>query len=284
MANKELGNILKTLRNNCNLTQQQVADLLGLKNKSTLGSWETGKSEPNTYMFLEICKLYNVQDIYKVFYSSYNTCNSHENILEKEKITDLSTNTETKVDYNISQIISTNIIFYRKINGLTQKLLAQKLNVRNTTISNWETGANSIDISNLHKICKIFNITMNDLCSERNSFFKTLTFLRQQANLTQEELANKLGISKSTISMYENGKREPNFTTLQLIADFFNVDMNFLLSSKNNNKYPHISHNEQILLMNYNKMNTLGKERLVETSEDMISNPKYTNSCVSKNA
>ena len=117
-----------------------------------------------------------------------------------------------------------------------------------------------------------------------NLFCDMFRYLRQRDKLTQDELATKLGISKSTISMYENGRREPDFETLELIADFFNVDMNFLLSSKNNNKHPHISHNEQILLMNYNKMNTLGKERLVETSEDMISNPKYTNSCVSKNA
>ncbi len=29
--------------------------------------------------------------------------------------------------------------------------------------------------------------------------------------------------------MYENGKREPDFNTLEVIADYFNVDMNFLL-------------------------------------------------------
>ena len=53
--------------------------------------------------------------------------------------------------------------------------------------------------------------------------------LRINAGLTQEELANGLKLSKSTISMYENGKREPDFETLECIADYFNVDMNKLI-------------------------------------------------------
>ena len=60
------------------------------------------------------------------------------------------------------------------------------------------------------------------------AFKDELRRLRKQDNLTQEELANKLGISKSTISMYERGEREPDFERLETIADFFNVDMNIL--------------------------------------------------------
>ena len=40
MANKKFGDTLRTLRKVKGYTQQQAADLLGLKNKSTLGSWE----------------------------------------------------------------------------------------------------------------------------------------------------------------------------------------------------------------------------------------------------
>lgn len=45
-------------------------------------------------------------------------------------------------------------------------------------------------------------------------------------------MADKLGVSRSAIGMYENGEREPNFETLELIADTFNVDMNYLLGKK----------------------------------------------------
>ena len=56
--------------------------------------------------------------------------------------------------------------------------------------------------------------------------------IREQSGLTQQQMADKLGISRSAIGMYEKGEREPNFETLELIADTFNVDMNFLLGKK----------------------------------------------------
>ena len=53
--------------------------------------------------------------------------------------------------------------------------------------------------------------------------------LRISSKLTQAEMAEKLGISRSTIGMYETGAREPDFETLEKIADFFNVDIDYLL-------------------------------------------------------
>ena len=60
------------------------------------------------------------------------------------------------------------------------------------------------------------------------AFKDELRRLRKQDGLTQAALAKRLGISKSTISMYECGRREPDFETLEAIADLFNVDMNEL--------------------------------------------------------
>lgn len=60
------------------------------------------------------------------------------------------------------------------------------------------------------------------------AFKDELRRLRKQDGMTQAELAVRLGIAKSTISMYECGNREPDFETLESIADFFNVDMNRL--------------------------------------------------------
>lgn len=62
-----------------------------------------------------------------------------------------------------------------------------------------------------------------------SDFCNILKELRSGRQMTQDELSSKLGISKSTISMYENGNRKPDFETLETIADFFNVDMNYLL-------------------------------------------------------
>lgn len=55
-----------------------------------------------------------------------------------------------------------------------------------------------------------------------------LTYLRQREALTQQELADKIGITRSAIGMYETGNREPDLETLEIFADFYNVDMNTL--------------------------------------------------------
>lgn len=60
-------------------------------------------------------------------------------------------------------------------------------------------------------------------------FDKILKLLRSEKNMSQLELADALGISKSAINMYERGERQPKFEILEQIADYFNVDMDYLL-------------------------------------------------------
>ena len=59
-------------------------------------------------------------------------------------------------------------------------------------------------------------------------FCDILKKLREGKNMNQTELAIALGVSRSTIGMYETGKREPDFETLEVIADYFNVSMDYL--------------------------------------------------------
>jgi transcriptional regulator with XRE-family HTH domain len=60
-------------------------------------------------------------------------------------------------------------------------------------------------------------------------FAKIFKKLRLERELSQSRLADQLGISKSAVNMYERGDRRPDFETAEVIADFFNVDMNYLL-------------------------------------------------------
>lgn len=60
-------------------------------------------------------------------------------------------------------------------------------------------------------------------------FSDKLKALRQSANMSQQELADTLDISKSAVSMYEQGRREPNFETLLQIAAIFQVTADDLL-------------------------------------------------------
>lgn len=63
----------------------------------------------------------------------------------------------------VREEIAKNLLYYRKKNGYTQKQLAEMLGVKNSAVSNWENGQNSIDIETLCKACDIFHITLNDM-------------------------------------------------------------------------------------------------------------------------
>lgn len=52
--------------------------------------------------------------------------------------------------------------------------------------------------------------------------------LRAEKGISQNELAKALGLTQQAISAYENGLREPDLETLQKIADFFNVSVDYL--------------------------------------------------------
>lgn len=55
--------------------------------------------------------------------------------------------------------------------------------------------------------------------------------IRRSRKLTAKELAAAVGVAESTMSLYENGKREPDFDTLKRIARFLDTDIDFLLGN-----------------------------------------------------
>lgn len=57
--------------------------------------------------------------------------------------------------------------------------------------------------------------------------------LRLKKELTMKQLGEILSVAESTISLYERGKRQPDFETLKRIADFFDVSIDYLLSDEN---------------------------------------------------
>lgn len=63
---------------------------------------------------------------------------------------------------------------------------------------------------------------------------KRLKQLRNSAGLTQKELANKMNISPSAVSMYEAGRRDPDTETLVKFSKFFNVTTDYLLGETSN--------------------------------------------------
>lgn len=59
---------------------------------------------------------------------------------------------------------------------------------------------------------------------------KKITAMRNEKNLSQEQLAEKLNVTRQTISNWENGKFYPDIDSLVNLSKFFNVSLDNLLS------------------------------------------------------
>lgn len=66
------------------------------------------------------------------------------------------------------------------------------------------------------------------------NFGNKIKQLRERAKMTQTDLANEIGVSKSVISAYEKGIRNPSFKVLQDISIVFNVSEAYFLDNSDN--------------------------------------------------
>ncbi len=70
-----------------------------------------------------------------------------------------------------------------------------------------------------------------------STFGAKIRCLRENLELSQQEVSNHIGCSSKVLSNYELDKREPDFETLIKLCDFFNVTADFLLNRTNNPRY-----------------------------------------------
>lgn len=101
--------------------------------------------------------------------------------------------------------------------------------------------------------------------SELSERIKELRMLNKD---TQADLAKKLGMSRSYISMLECDKREPQREELEAIADIYNVDMNYLFGKQSElNSHRLVTEAEFQLVLAYRKASPEARaiiDRIVE--------------------
>ena len=113
-------------------------------------------------------------------------------------------------------------------------------------------------------------------------FQERLKQARLDKGLTQEQLAELIGVAKSTLNGYEKGNREPDFFKIKKLIEVLGVDANYLLcvdESETTKKAPAQNAGDALkgqLLHNYDQLNELGREKLVDYSDDLTGNEKYT--------
>lgn len=66
-----------------------------------------------------------------------------------------------------------------------------------------------------------------------NEFPKRLQSMRERRRISRSVMSELCGLSKSMISKYERGEREPKMETLVLLADFFECSIDYLVGRTN---------------------------------------------------
>ena len=103
---------------------------------------------------------------------------------------------------------------------------------------------------------------------------ETLRSLRAQKSMTQQELADKTGLSRSRINNYEQGIREPDFRTAEILADFFNVDLDMLYSGSSSPVS--LSETEMTMIDFFRSLNGNGQKKVLEYALDLINAGSYS--------
>lgn len=95
---------------------------------------------------------------------------------------------------------------------------------------------------------------------------KRIAELRKEKGMTQEELAKALNITRSALSLYEIGKRDPDTETVKKLADFFGVSIDYLMG-KSNIRNPY----NEFLAQAKEKYGSRGKKQAEELLENIQS-------------
>ena len=103
---------------------------------------------------------------------------------------------------------------------------------------------------------------------------KNLKLLRTKKGISQQYLANILGISQQSVNKYENHNVEPDIATLIAMSEFFGVSVDFLIGKSDNPKLSESSFSqaEKELVLKYRTLSDSEKvcvDTLISTYSNM---------------
>lgn len=92
--------------------------------------------------------------------------------------------------------------------------------------------------------------------------------LREEKRLTQQELAEEMGLAQSTIAMIESGKKEGSTKTLKKLADFFNISIDYLLSEdEEQDKINEYEEQNKIFFSKFGKLSIKDRNKIIKMME-----------------
>ena len=91
--------------------------------------------------------------------------------------------------------------------------------------------------------------------------------LREEKDISQESLGKIISLDKSTISLYETGKREPGYSIITKLAEFFDCSIDYLLGRSDTRKpyeFNELDPETVKILNRANKLTPAAREQLKE--------------------
>ena len=104
------------------------------------------------------------------------------------------------------------------------------------------------------------------------SFASRLRQAREQAGITQLDLAKKLGVTKSAIGNYENGVSSPKWDVLLKIFDVLHVEPNFLYQDSfalDSHETRTLTPQQSALLAAFDELNEEGQDKVITYAQDL---------------
>lgn len=164
----------------------------------------------------------------------------------------------------------------RQIRGLTQKELAEKCSMADSAVRKYESGKIVPKIEMLKRIADALEMPVGAFLPSMGigeSAGSRIKMARERQNMTQKELAEKMGTTPQNISQYERGIRNPKLETREQFAKVLGVDAHWLEVGKYEDNS--LSGEEQQLLRYFRIMSPEGQRVALERMDELSQHPRY---------
>lgn len=215
-AQEIVGRQIKKLREEQCLSQTELAHMVGYKDKTAIAKIEAGKVD------LPQSKISAFAQVFKTEISYLFDTIPEDGGVRMPELKDI-------------------LKVLRSENNMSQADLAQKLSCGLSTIASWEVGTRFPRKAYMEKLADIFDVNIDYLYGRtdlRQSFSEKQVYSvgerirqkRKECGLTQEDLAQRLGIKNSAVAKYENGRIENiKRCTILKMSEIFSCSPAYLL-------------------------------------------------------
>lgn len=114
--------------------------------------------------------------------------------------------------------------------GVSVSAMCKDIGISRSSITELKSGrTKTLGAESIMKIANYFNLSADYFLNNAKTFPERLCALRKERNLSPGELAREISLPEDALSLYESGEEIPDIDGFRKIADYFCVDIDYLL-------------------------------------------------------